>query len=353
MPATLDESKLDSLLHQMVGDMGAAAVAPLVVLGDRLGLYRALAEHGPMSTEDLADHTGTTERYVREWCCAQAGSGYIDYDAAMGHFGMSPEQQAVFASDDSPACMTGGYYGIASMFIDEPKITHAFRSGEGVAWGDHSECLFCGTEKFFRPGYQANLVAEWLPALDGVVEKLEAGAKVADVGCGHGASTIVMARAFPNSTFIGYDFHEASVECANARAAESGLDNIRFEVAAAKHFPGNDYDLIAYFDCLHDMGDPVGGLAHTRQALKPDGTLMVVEPFAHDDVEQNLNPLGRLYYCFSTMVCTPASISQEVGLALGAQAGPKRLEEVVRDGGFATFRVATQTPFNLIVEARP
>jgi len=348
----IDEQKLDALLGKMVGDMGAAAVAALVMLGDRLGLYQALAEGGPMTTEALADATGTTERYVREWCAAQAASEYIEYHAETGLFAMSPEQQAVFADEDSPACLTGGFYGIGSMFIDEPKITRAFKSGEGVAWGDHSDCLFCGTEKFFRPGYKANLIGEWLPALDGVTQKLERGGKVADVGCGHGASTLVMAEAYPNSNFVGFDFHEPSVDCANARAKESGLTNIRFEVASAKHFPGSDYDLVAFFDCLHDMGDPVGGVAHTLQALGPDGTLMIVEPFAHDEFEKNLNPVGRLYYAFSAMICTPASISQEVGLALGAQAGPKRLEAVTCEGGFTRFRVAATTPFNLILEAR-
>lgn len=349
----LDESKLDTLLGKMLGDMGAAAVAPLVILGDRLGLYKALAANGSLTTEELAEQTATNERYVREWCAAQAASGYIELDSATARFSLTPEQQAVFADDDSPTCMTGGFYAIGSMFIDEPKITNAFKTGQGVAWGDHSDCLFCGTEKFFRPGYKANLVDEWLPALDGVVEKLEQGAKVADVGCGHGASTIVMAAAFPNSTFVGFDFHEASVVQANQRATESGLDNIRFEVATAKDYPGTDYDLIAYFDCLHDMGDPVGGVAHTLEALKPDGTMMLVEPFAEDELDKNLNPVGRLYYAFSTMICTPASKSQEVGLALGAQAGPKRLEQVTRDGGFTKFRVAAQTPFNLILEVKP
>lgn len=349
---TVAQAKLDVLLEKMVSDMGAAAVAPLVILGDRLGLYKALAERGSMTSESLAEATGTTERYVREWCAAQAGSGYIDYDAATGCFSMTPEQQAVFADDDSPTCMTGGYYAIASLCIDEPKIARAFRTGEGVGWGDHSDCLFCGTEKFFRPGYKANLVNDWLPALDGVVEKLERGAAVADVGCGHGASALVMAEAFPNSTFVGFDFHESSIECARSRAKELDLSNVRFEVAAAKSYPG-DYDLVAFFDCLHDMGDPVGAVAHTRQAMKENGTLMIVEPFAHDDLEQNLNPIGRMYYAFSTMVCTPASISQEVGLALGAQAGPKRLEEVVNEGGFSQFRVATQTPFNMVLEAMP
>lgn len=349
----IDETKLNELLSKMVGDMGAAAVAPLVILGDKLGLYKALASGGPLTTEELSEQTGTTERYVREWCAAQAGSGYIEYDPESQAFGMSPEQQAVFADGDSPACMTGGYYAISSLFTDEPKISHAFKSGEGVAWGDHAECLFCGTEKFFRPGYMANLVADWLPALEGVADKLQRGAKIADVGCGHGASTLVMGKAFPNSTFTGFDFHEASIQHANAHAREMGLKNVKFEVAAAKHFPGQDYDLVAFFDCLHDMGDPVGAAAHALQALKPDGTMMLVEPFAHDSLEDNLNPVGRMYYCFSTMVCTPSSISQEVGLALGAQAGEKRLQEVAMEGGFTRFRRATETPFNLVLEARP
>lgn len=349
---TVDQQKLDDLAGKMVADMGAAAVAPLVIVGDRLGLYKALAEHGPMSPEELAERTGTTERYVQEWCAAQAGSGYVDFDAATGRFRMTPEQQAVFSDDDSPYNMTGGYYAIGSMFIDEPKITHVFQTGEGVSWGDHSACLFCGTEKFFRPGYMAHLTAEWLPALEGVMDKLERGALVADVGCGRGASTLVMARAFQRSRFVGFDFHQASIDRANQLARDSGLDNVRFEVAAAKHYPGTNYDLVAFFDCLHDMGDPVGAIAHTRRALKPDGTVMIVEPFAHDQLQDNLNPIGRMYYAFSTMICVPASISQEVGLALGAQAGRKKLEEIVREGGFTRFRVATTTPFNLILEAR-
>ncbi len=351
--AELNSAKLDALLGKMLGDMGAAAVGPLVIIGDRLGLYKALAERGPMTTQGLADETGTTERYVREWCAAQAGSGYIEYHADADTFGLSPEQAAVFANDNSPACMTGGYYGIASMYVDEPKVTRAFKTGEGVGWGDHSECLFCGTEKFFRPGYQANLVSQWLPSLDGVADRLRRGVKVADVGCGHGASTIVMAKAFPKSTFTGFDSHEKSIQCASDSAARAGVTNARFQAASAKHFPGKDYDFVAYFDCLHDMGDPVGGLAHARKSLKPDGTVMIVEPFAHDELEKNFNPVGRMYYSFSTMICTPASISQEVGLALGAQAGPRRLEEVVHQGGFSKFRVATATPFNLIIEAKP
>ena len=349
----LDETRLHELLGKMVSDMGAAAVAPLVLVGDKLGLYQALAKDGPLTSDELADRTGTTERYVREWCAAQAGSGYITYDPEDGCFSMTEEQQAVFADPDSPMCMTGGYYAISSMFSDEPKITHAFRSGEGLSWGDHHQCLFCGTEKFFRPGYQANLVSEWLPALDGVVERLQEGANVADVGCGHGAATMVMAEAFPESTFVGFDFHEPSIEHANQLAQEAGLQNVRFEVASAKHYPCDDYDLVAFFDCLHDMGDPVGAAAHARKAMKPDGTMLLVEPFAHDCLSDNLNPIGRMYYCFSTMICTPASISQEVGLALGAQAGEKRLRDTVTKGGFTRFRRAAETPFNLILEARP
>jgi ubiquinone/menaquinone biosynthesis C-methylase UbiE len=259
----------------------------------------------------------------------------------------------VFADADSPTCLIGGFYAIASMCIDEPKVTHAFQSGEGLAWGEHHECLFCGTEKFFRPGYKMNLVSQWLPALEGVTAKLEQGGKVADVGCGHGASTLVMAEAYPKSTFLGFDFHEESIAHANQLAAESKLKNVRFEVATAKHFPGNDYDLVAFFDCLHDMGDPVGAAAHTLKALKPSGTMMLVEPFAHDQLADNLNPISRMYYCFSTMICTPASISQEVGLALGAQAGEKRLRDVATEAGFKSFRRAAETPFNLILEAKP
>ncbi len=350
---TIDESKLGALLHQMLADMGAAAAAPLVVIGDRLGLYKALAAHGPLAPESLAERTGTHPRYVREWCAAQAASGYITYDAAAERFSLTPEQRAVFADEESPTCMTGGYYAIASMCVDEPKITDAFKSGEGLGWGEHSDCLFCGTEKFFRPGYKASLVSDWLPSLEGVVEKLERGAEVADVGCGHGASTLVMGEAFPNSTFVGFDYHAPSIECARERAKDAGLANVRFETANAKDYPGTGYDLIAFFDCLHDMGDPVGGLAHAKSAMKPDGTLMLVEPFANDKLSDNLNPIGRMYYAFSTMICTPASLSQEVGLALGAQAGPKRLEDVAREAGFTSFRTAATTPFNLVLEARP
>ncbi len=348
-----DNGKLEQFLEKMVGDMGAATSAALVLLGDKLGLYKALADAGPSDSVKLAELTGTTERYLREWLAAQAAAGYVEYDAGSEKFSMTPEQTAVFADEDSPAYMAGAFHGIASMFLDEPKITDAFRTGDGVAWHEHSPCLFCGTEKFFRPGYMANLVSEWIPALDGVREKLERGAKVADVGCGHGVSTVVMAEAFPNSKFIGFDYHERSVLRAREVAREARVSNVSFEVAAAKDYPGNDYDLVAFFDCLHDMGDPVGAAAHVLKSLNTDGTWLIVEPFAYDELEKNLNPVGRMFYSFSTMICTPASKAQEVGLALGAQAGEARLREVVTSGGFTHFRRATETPFNLILEARP
>jgi SAM-dependent methyltransferase len=349
----VNEEKLHALLGKMVTEMGAAAIGPLIILGDRLGLYKALQEYGPTGSRQLADATGTSERYVREWLAAQAASGYIDYDAHSNQFSMNPEQAMVFSSSDSPVLMTGAYYAISSMYHDEEVMENAFKSGKGVSWGDHHSCLFCGTEKFFRPSYSTNLVQSWLPALDGVVEKLEKGAKVADVGCGHGASTMIMAEAFPNSEFIGFDFHAGSVNHAAKDAKKSGLKNLSFKVATAKNFPGKDYDLIAFFDCLHDMGDPVGACAHAKAALKPDGTCLIVEPYANDTLADNMNPVGRAFYSFSTMLCTPNSLSQEVGLALGAQAGERRLKEVAMNGGFTRFRRATETPFNLILEARP
>lgn len=349
----IDEAKLNEFLGKMIGDLGAAANSALAVVGDKLGLYKALAENGGLDSSQLAERTGTHERYVREWLAAQAASGYVEYDAEKESFSMTPEQATVFADEDSPVFMMGGFYATAAVFVDEPKITEVFRTGEGVAWGDHSQCLFCGTEKFFRPGYQAHLTSEWIPALDGVEEKLQRGAKVADVGCGHGVSTTIMAQAYPNSQFAGYDFHEPSIIRAREVAEEAGVDNLSFDVATAKSYPGEDYDLVAFFDCLHDMGDPVGAAAHVRQTLKDDGTMLILEPFANDEFKDNLNPVGRLYYAFSTAVCTPASLNQEVGLALGAQAGEKRLREVVTSGGFTRFRRATETPFNLILEARP
>ncbi|MFK5982211.1 MAG: class I SAM-dependent methyltransferase [Flavobacteriaceae bacterium] len=348
----LNEGKLNELLGKVVTEMGAAANGPLITIGDKLGLYKTLSESGSLSSQQLADATNTAERYIREWASAQAASGYINYDTNNNTFSMTPEQTAVFGNAKSPVFMTGAFYAISSLYFDESKIENAFKTGEGVSWGDHNSCLFCGTEKFFSPSYEGNLINSWLPALDGVVEKLQKGAKVADIGCGYGASTIIMAKAYPNSTFIGYDFHDKSIEQAIQRTKEASVTNISFEVATAKNFPGNNYDFIALFDCLHDMGDPVGACAHIKEVLKPDGTCMIVEPFAKDSLAENLNPVGRAFYAFSTMLCVPCSLNQEVGKALGAQAGEKRLIEAITSGGFTKVRRATETPFNLILEAK-
>jgi SAM-dependent methyltransferase len=349
----INPEKFQELANKMVGDMGVAFGAALVVVGDRLGLYKALAEKGPATSEELAARTGTFERYVREWLAAQAAAGYISCDATAKRYFMTEEQAMAFANENSPLFVPGAFDIAAAMMRDEPKITAAFRSGAGLGWGEHDVCLFRGTERFFRPGYAANLTSSWLPALEGVVAKLENGASVADVGCGHGASTILLATAYPKSQFVGFDFHQPSIDRAREIARDAGLaDRVRFEKGSAKDFPGS-YDLVACFDCLHDMGDPVGAAAHVRSALKADGTWMIVEPFANDDTADNLNPIGRMFYSASAMICTPASRAQEVGLALGAQAGAKRLRDVVTEGGFGRFRIATQTPFNLILEARP
>lgn len=352
MTQSLDEQKLGQLLGKMVGDMGAAASGALILIGDKTGLYRGLAEGGRQTSAALAERTDTHERYVREWLAAQAASGYVECDPAAGEYWLTPEQAAVFADEGGPAFMAGGYESVASLYKDEPKITAAFRSGAGVGWHEHSQCLFRGTERFFRPGYAANLVAQWLPALDGVVSKLEAGAKVADVGCGHGVTTLLMAKAFPNSQFHGFDYHEHSVARARELSAEAGVANTHFETSAAKTFPGGGYDLVTFFDCLHDMGDPIGAAQRVREALAPGGTWMIVEPQAGDHLADNLHPFGRLYYSFSTMVCTPASLAQEVGLGLGAQAGEKRLREVVTAAGFSHVRRAAETPVNMVLEVR-
>jgi len=348
---TLDMQKLEPLLGMMVSEMGAAANAALVLVGDKLGLYKALAAHGPMSSDDLAKRTNTAPRYVREWLSAQAASGFVTYDAAANTFSMSPEQAAVLADDDSVVNMTGGFYSLAAVYADEPRLTEAFKTGSGIGWGEHCNCLFCGTERFFRPGYKDHLVAEWLPALDGVIAKLENGAKVADVGCGHGASTLIMAQAFPKSHFTGFDFHEPSV--IRAREAGAGQKNLTFEQARAQEIPGSGFDLVTIFDALHDMGDPVGAARRVREGLKDDGTFMVVEPMAGDSLQENMNPVGRVYYAFSTNICVPASLNQDVGAALGAQAGETRLRKVLREGGFTRIRRAASTPFNMVLEARP
>lgn len=346
----MDQDKFNAFLGKVVGDMGATMHAALIIVGDKLGLYKAMAGAGPLTPAELASRTGTTERYVREWLNAHAASGYVAYDAATQRYELPEEQAFVLTQMDIP----GAFYIAASSFKDEPKITEAFRTGKGVGWHEHDTCLFCGTERFFRPNYAMNLLGNWIPALSGVEEKLRAGGTVADVGCGHGASTLLMAEAFPQSKFIGFDYHAPSIEAARKAAAERGLKNVEFEVASSKAFPAHGgYDLVAFFDCLHDMGDPAGGSAHVRTTLKPDGTWMIVEPFANDRTEDNLNPVGRVFYSASTMICTPASLSQEVGAALGAQAGEARLRQVVEQGGFTRFRRAAETPFNLVLEARP
>jgi SAM-dependent methyltransferase len=349
-----DPQKLEDFMHKIVGDMAAAMSGSLVITGTKLGLYKALADQGAATSAELAERLGLDERYVREWLSAQAASGFVDYDPSSRRFSLNAEQRMALSNEDSPVYVAPAFELIASTYIDEPKITDAFRSGDGVGWHEHHECLFRGCEKFFRPGYRANLVAGWIPALDGVLEKLKAGAKVADIGCGHGASTIIMAEAFPNSAFFGFDYHDKSIARAREAVSEAGdLHNVQFEVSSAKEAPGRDFDLICTFDCLHDMGDPVGAARHIREMLKPDGTFMVVEPRAGDDLTENLNPVGRMYYSASTMICTPGSKAQEVGLALGAQAGEARMTEVLREAGFSSVRRATETPFNMVLEARP
>jgi SAM-dependent methyltransferase len=349
----VDMDKLNAFIGKFVGDLGATVHAGMVVIGDKLGLYKALAEK-PMTSSELASVTDTDERYLREWLSSQAAGGYVNYDAKTQRFSLDEEQALALAVEDSPAFIPGAFELALGSLKAVPRITAAFRSGEGMGWHEHDHDVFHGCEKFFRPGYAANLVSTWIPALDGVGKKLEAGGQVADVGCGLGASTILMAKAYPRSRFVGFDYHDASIEAARQSAQRAGVaDRVRFEIAKAKDFPGRDYDFVAVFDCLHDMGDPIGAATHVRKSLAADGTWMIVEPSAKDKLEDNLNPVGRVYYGFSTLLCTPCSRSQEVGLCLGAQAGEKRLREVVTAGGFSQFRCATQTPFNLVFEARP
>lgn len=353
MTKAIDHGRLEEFLGKVVSEVGAAYNTVLTAIGDELGLYDALADNGPLTAKDLASRTETAERYVREWANAQAASGFLRYDAENETYELPAEQAYVLADRTSPFYLAGMFQAAPTVFGITPRIVEGFRTGKGVGWHEHGEALFEGTERFFRSGYQANLVDSWIPALDGVEAKLRAGARVADVGCGYGASTIIMAKAYPDSTFIGFDYHAASIEAARRRAAEAGVsDRVCFEVATADAYPGT-YDLVTYFDCLHDMGDPVAASWHVLESLAPDGTWMLVEPRAGDRVEDNLNPVGRLFYGISTMVCTPASLAQEGRMALGAQAGNARLEEVVRAAGFTRFREATATPFNVVLEARP
>jgi ubiquinone/menaquinone biosynthesis C-methylase UbiE len=349
----IDMNKLNSFIGQFVTDLGAAVHSGMVVIGEKLGLYKALAT-GPMTSGQLAAKTQTDERYLREWLASQAAGGYVTYDERTNQFSLSAEQAFALASEDSPAYLPGAFELALGSLAAVPRIADAFRTGAGMGWHEHADGVFHGCEKFFRPGYAANLVSTWVPSLQDAKAKLEAGARVADVGCGKGASTLLMAKAFPKSKFFGFDYHGKSIEAASEAAKREGIaDRVSFEVASAKEFPGGNYDLVAVFDCLHDMGDPIGAAAHVRQSLAKDGTWMIVEPFANDQLKDNLNPVGRVYYSFSTLLCTPCSRSQEVGLCLGAQAGEKRIREVVGKADFSRFRRATETPFNIVYEARP
>jgi SAM-dependent methyltransferase len=352
-PQPLDQAKLHEFVMRAVGEMGAAMNAALIVIGDKLGLYKAMSGAGPMTSAELAKKSGTAERYVREWLAAQAAGGFVTYDAASGKYTLPPEQALALADETSPVFLPGFFEVVAACVKDEPKITEAFRSGKGVGWHEHDHGLFAGTERFFRPNYRAHLISEWIPALGDTEAKLKTGAKVADVGCGLGTSTILMAQAYPKSTFVGFDYHDGSIKMAREAAAKAGVgDRVKFEVAKAKDYPGKGFELVAFFDCLHDMGDPEGAAKHVKESMTPDGAWMIVEPFAHDKLEDNLNPIGRVYYAASTMLCTPASLSQEVGLALGAQAGEGRLSKILKAAGFSRVRRAAETPFNIVLEAR-
>jgi 2-polyprenyl-3-methyl-5-hydroxy-6-metoxy-1,4-benzoquinol methylase len=348
----VDEQRLNAFLGKAVGDLGAAVSAALVSIGDELGFYKALATE-PLTPGELAVRTSTNERYVREWLANQAAGGYVEYDPATQKFSLSPEQALCLADPSGPADLPGAYSIVRDLFHVRERALENFRTGKGMEWGEHHPCLFQGTERFFRASYNASLLTSWLPALDGALDKLKRGARVADVGCGHGASTILMAQAFPESTFIGFDYHDSSIDTARKRAEAAGISNVRFAVADATSYDGGRYDLIAFFDCLHDMANPAGAARHARERVRADGHVMVVEPFANDRLEDNLNPVGRVYYGASALVCVPVSLARN-GPALGAQAGEQRLRDVlVSQGGFTRFRRATETPFNMVLEARP
>lgn len=349
----MDQTRLDSLLGQVVNDLAAGYAGVMVSIGDKLGLYRAMAGAGPITSAELAKRTRCAERYVREWLNAQAAGGYVTYHPTSGTYELTAEQAFVFADDASPAHFTPAWQVVASMWSDEDKAIEAFRTGKGVAWGDHDHRLHCGVAAFYRNAYRGSLVPQWIPALDGVVEALERGIEVADVGCGHGHSTILMAEAFPDSRFVGFDVHAESIEAARQNAAKAGVaGRVRFEVAKADAYPGNEFGLICFFDCLHDMGRPAAAVEHAAKALAPGGTVLLVEPFAEDRIEKNLNPVGRLYYSASTTMCVAHAISERGTHALGAQAGEARLAEIFAAAGFSHFRRALQTPFNLVLEAR-
>ncbi|QDS91452.1 bifunctional 3-demethylubiquinone-9 3-methyltransferase/ 2-octaprenyl-6-hydroxy phenol methylase [Roseimaritima multifibrata] len=349
----MDETKLNTLVGSVLHDLGGAFIVPLVQIGERLGIYEKLNELGPSTSHELAESTGLAERYLAEWLCAQAASNYIAYDAEAGKFSMTPEQAFVFANRSSPFYLAPAFGAAAAFQDNEPQVREAFQTGSGVSWGDQTHCLSCAVARFFRPGYENHLIQAWLPSIEGMIAKLEKGIRVADVGCGHGITTTIMAQVFPNSEFIGFDFHKNSIEEARKHAASHELTNVRFEVALAKELPGK-YSLVTVFDCLHDMGDPIGGMEHIHAALESDGTCMIVEPMAGDTVAENMNPVSRLYYAASTMVCVPTSLAQETGAALGAQAGEKRLKEIILEGaGFSHCRRIAETPFNIVLQAQP
>lgn len=349
----MDSNQLHQLVGNVLQDIGGAFSVPLVQIGEKLGIYRAMDETGPATVEQLAEKTKLDQRYLKEWLCAQAASKYVTYDAENGTFSLTPEQAYVFADSSSPFYLSPAFTAAAAFQQNEPLVRNAFQTGEGISWGDQTECLSCAVAKFFRPGYQNHLVQQWLPAISGMGEKLEKGARVIDIGCGHGISTVLMAKAFPRSEFIGLDFHKGSIDAANDHAKSHGLDNLEFREGLAKEFTGK-YDLVTMFDCLHDMGDPAGAMKHIRSSLNEGGACMIVEPMASDSIEENLNPVGRLYYSASTMVCVPTSLAQESGTALGAQAGQSSLTKLIRDqAGFSQVNRIAETPFNMVLEALP
>ena len=350
MSEQIDMAKVEELAGKVIGDVAGALSLYMAYLGDQTGVFEALDEMGRVSVAELAEHTGMNEKYLHQWLGSVSAAGYVNFHPEDETFSISPEQALIFSREGQPACMQGFIQAVVSQYESHEKAVKTFKSGKGRPWSDQSECCFCGTDRFFRPGYAANLTSEWIPALDGVEEKLKAGAKIADVGCGHGSSAILMAQAYPNSTVHGYDFHEPSIEEARRKAKAAGVDNVQFEVASAQDYPGEDYDFACIFDALHDMGDPVGASRHIRETLKDDGTFMLVEPMAGDSMAENMHPLGQIFYAFSTTVCTPASLAQDVGLGLGAQAGQQRLTEVLEEAGFQKVRRASETPTNMVLE---
>ena len=350
MSEQIDMAKVEELAGKVIGDVAGALSLYMAYLGDQTGVFEALDEMGRVSVAELAEHTGMNEKYLHQWLGSVSAAGYVNFHPEDETFSISPEQALIFSREGQPACMQGFIQAVVSQYESHEKAVKTFKSGKGRPWSDQSECCFCGTDRFFRPGYAANLTSEWIPALDGVEEKLKAGAKIADIGCGHGSSAILMAQAYPNSTVHGYDFHEPSIEEARRKAKAAGVANVQFEVASAQDYPGEDYDFACIFDALHDMGDPVGASRHIRETLKDDGTFMLVEPMAGDSMAENMHPLGQIFYAFSTTVCTPASLAQDVGLGLGAQAGQQRLTGVLEEAGFQKVRRASETPTNMVLE---